>query len=155
MDDTHEERADAPQMADEEFVFLRQPGGQMTGGGFALQNSFLQHQLAPLTTLGGGDQDEAGGMGGGKGRRVSSPFEHLVVPAGLYLMPGWKGGRGARSGPPLAESLEHVPAPDDLFDRLLGLVQGGGRRPKRTKRKPTSADTSQAAGRRKRTRRHR
>lgn len=140
-------------MLDEEFVFLQQPDGQMTGGGYVLNSELLRRQMAPMTTLndllgggGGGEEGEGEGGEGGGGRAkpgsVASPFEHLVVPAGLYLMPtapssglgggcslggssslggGSSLGNGWHS---LSASLpvEHVPVSDELFDRLYGLV---------------------------------
>ena len=131
-------------MEDEEFVLMQHPDGHVVGGGFSIQSSWLQHGMAPITTL---NQEEP--LKGGAA--ASSPFEHLVVPAGLFYLPVTN--RTNKTASLSQYDLTHIPASDDLFDQLFGLMHGKDMSTTRPKQTRKSANASKTTAR-KHTRRH-
>ena len=64
-----------------EFVLMRKIGDngepEFLSGGYKIKSSLLQGDMPALTTFNNGQQN---------GGKVSSPFENLAVPAGLFYI---------------------------------------------------------------------
>ncbi len=94
----------------EEFVFTKKDG-QYVGGGYKVQSMFLEKGISPVTTF-NKDNDQNGG-------KISTPFEYLAVPAGLFYI-NQRTLKNKTETPAFFEHRETIS--DDIFDKLFGLV---------------------------------
>jgi hypothetical protein len=100
-----------------DFVFSEQ-NGVFVGGGYKIKTEFLESGMPIMTTM---NDDETLIGGAGKqvsSTKVSSPFENLAVPAGLFFI---------NSRVPKANmrqmDLPHQTISDDIMDKLYSLVE--------------------------------
>jgi hypothetical protein len=110
-------------------------------GGYQVESYFLEGGLSPMTTL--NKQD-------GGNEKVSSPFEYLVVPAGIfYLNPQDNKKKKEKE----INYQNHNTIGDDLYDKLFDLIQ---EEPKKSKNKKTRKhrDDESKSKSKKKTRRH-
>lgn len=107
-----------------DFVFtqLTDEDGNITtvGGGYKVDSFFFKNGISPLTTI-----NNSGKQDGGK---VSSPFENLAVPAGLFYV----NQRMPKSRN--YEYKEHEMISDDVFDKLFKLVEVDKKRKRKTRK---------------------
>jgi hypothetical protein len=85
--------------------------GKYIGGGYTIDSFLLNNEQSPLTTfntVGGGTNIQT---------QVSSLFENLAVPAGLFYH------NQKPNKTKIDEYKEHSMLSDDIFDKLFGLVQ--------------------------------
>ena len=96
---------------------------KIVGGGFNINSFFLQEGTSPMRTYNTSDQ-----MGG----KVSSSFENLAVPAGLFYVnmrvPKQHHEKKTKN------YEKHTPISDDLIDKLFSLVDVDKKRKRKTKR---------------------
>jgi hypothetical protein len=110
---------------DTEFVYTEITGEdgskEIIGGGYKINNFFMQDGvpiMSTITTNKNIDIDE--NMNGG-GNRVSTPFENLAVPAGLFYI---NTRIPKNTGTGTNHYTKHEQLPDDIYDKLFELVNG-------------------------------
>jgi hypothetical protein len=112
----------------DDFVFTQKTNEngetEIFGGGYKVESFFLQEGISPITTI----NDQFGG-----GDKVSSPFEHLAVPAGLFYI-NMKAPKRNMS----EHYEEHSPISDDIMEKLYNLISADKKHQRKTKKhKPT------------------
>jgi len=104
-----------------DLLFYReQQGGNdiIMSGGYSVDSYLLKEGLSPIQTLNsleGSTQMEGGGM-----QKVSSIFENLAVPAGLFFnnqKPVQDMYGGAR------KCMDHTMLPDNIFDEFMRMIE--------------------------------
>jgi hypothetical protein len=110
----------------DEFVFTKnhKPDGttEIIGGGYKVNSFFLQDGLPAMTTFNNSQQT---------GGKVSSPFENLAVPAGLFYI---------NQKIPKNDNLldkpyqKHEMLSDDIMDKLFRLVNVDKKRKRKTRK---------------------
>ena len=120
----------------DDFVFtkLNDPEtGKSTfiGGGYKVKSFFLQGGLPIMTTLNTSEQT---------GGKVSSPFENLAVPAGLFYIN--------------QRIPKHDAVSDDMIDKLFNLVDANKKQRRKTKKNIKNIDKMNSNSNNKKTRRH-
>lgn len=122
--DTTDTDMDTEIFGGDDFVLTRTQGGKFVGGGFKINSSFLQGGQPIMTTY--NEFNQSGG-------KISSPFENLAVPAGLFYV---------NMRIPKKESniesdehyKDHKMAPDDIIDKLYALVEVDKKRKRKTRK---------------------
>jgi len=108
----------------EEFVITQTAGGEFISGGYKIATSFLEDGQNVMTT-----HNEDGDQDGGK---VSSPFENLAVPAGLfYINTRIKKNNDIKLD---KHYNDRKTAPDEMIDKLYALVEFDKKRKRKTKK---------------------
>ena len=114
-----------------DFVIIQNAGGEFISGGYKIMSSLLTGGQPVMTTLNGGnqEQEQEQEQDGGK---VSSPFENLAVPAGLfYINTRIKKNNDIN----LDEHYNNrKTAPDEMIDKLYALIQFDKKRKSKTKK---------------------
>ena len=108
----------------DDLIFYSEDG-QIKSGGYSLKSALLQQNISPMMTLNvtsgifnedNEDEDvDENKVGGGK--KVSSPFENLAVPVGVFYL--------TQKFPKQEEQIhykEHTPISDELYDKLFHLA---------------------------------
>ena len=109
-----------------EFVLTQDENGQIIGGGYKINSFFLEGGQNVMTTL---NENEDGKQDGGK---VSSPFENLAVPAGLfYINTRIKKNNDVKLD---KHYNDRKTAPDEMIDKLYALVEFDKKRKRKTKK---------------------
>ena len=109
---------------DDDFVINRDTNGNIIGGGYKINTSyFSQHGTPAMTTY--NEYEQTGG-------KVSSPFENLAVPAGLFYV-------NMRIPKNYSSAIEdkyttHQTASDDLIDNLYALVEIDKKKKRKTRK---------------------
>jgi hypothetical protein len=107
----------------DEFVFTTK-GGEVVGGGYKIKSFFLQGGESPMVTMNTSDQN---------GGKVSSPFENLAVPAGLFYVnmrvPKKYVDRDSEE-----HYKPHETISDDMIDKLYSLVEVDKKRKRKTRK---------------------
>lgn len=108
----------------DDFVFTKDGEGNVVGGGYKIKSYFLQGGLSPMTTYNKNDQE---------GGKVSSPFENLAVPAGLFYVsmrvPKKDIERGSEH-----PYKSHQMVSDEMMDKLFELVEVDKKRKRKTRK---------------------
>lgn len=122
MDNLNLEQINTNNILDnEDFVYTQVKGDdgsiEIIGGGYKVSSSFLKAGLPIMTTTSSSTFDDI--QDGGK--KVSSPFENLAVPAGLFYI--------NQKMPKMYDNKydhyeSHNMLPDSIFDKLYALVDG-------------------------------
>ena len=129
----------------EEFVLTRTNNGdgetQFVGGGYKVNSFFLQGGNPIMTTYNNNSStgyprtphssDQSGG-------KVSSPFENLAVPAGLFYInqriPKNYLDEDIDTDTKHHYYKQHETVSDDMIDKLFGLVDADKKRKRKTKK---------------------
>jgi len=123
----------------DEFVFTTK-GGEVVGGGYKINSFFLQGGISPMTTMNTSTSDQAGG-------KVSSPFENLAVPAGLFYVnmrvPKKYVDRDSEE-----HYKHHETISDDMIDKLYSLVEVDKKRKRKTRKHHIKQDKTKTKTRR-------
>ena len=109
----------------EDLIFYKENNeGPIMSGGYLIDSIMLKNSIPPMTTYnynhGGGSSDSD---------KVSSIFQHLAVPAGLFYTTE----RSPRMDACEFQSTE--PLSDDIHDRLFALVEITGKKNKANTKK--------------------
>jgi len=108
-----------------EFVYTLDPtNNYIIGGGYKIESFFLQNEYPTMTTINSSDQE---------GGKVSSIFENLAVPAGLFYNNSYKQQK-EDSDDSKKYYKHHEMLPDDLFDKLFGLIEYNKKRQRQTRK---------------------
>ncbi len=116
----------------EDFVLMRKKNGDGTeeiiGGGYKVESFFMEKGKPILTTFNDTDGKET--QHGGK---VSSPFENLAVPAGLfYINQRVLTNKKGKEKEHYYENHEVIS--DDIMDKLFGLVEYNKKQQRKTRK---------------------
>jgi hypothetical protein len=111
----------------EDFVVMekRRGDGEMEymSGGYKINSFFLKAGMPALTTFNNEEQ---------KGGKVSSPFENLAVPAGLFYI-----NQRIPKNADFKQDVhykEHDTISDDMIDKLFGLVEANKKQKRKTRK---------------------
>lgn len=110
-----------------DFVFMQQTDKngekQILGGGYKIDSFLLNNGISPMTTYNTNDQT---------GGKVSSSFENLAVPAGLFYV----NMRFPKKDSEKREEFyqKHETISDDIVDKLFGLVEADKKRNRKTRK---------------------
>ena len=119
----------------DDFVLTRTINGdgetQFVGGGYKVNSFFLQGGTPIMTTYNNSPSDQSGG-------KVSSPFENLAVPAGLFFInqriPKNYLDEDITTDKKYNAYTKHETVSDDMIDKLFGLVDADKKRKRKTKK---------------------
>lgn len=131
------------------FVFTENEKGEIVGGGYKIQSFFLQEGISPMTTY----NDLTGGSSKLTGGKVSTPFENLAVPAGLFYI-------NMRVPKNIDDAnnehyKHHTTASDEMIDKLYSLIEVDKKRNRKTKKnKPVSDNPITKSKTKTKTRKH-
>lgn len=95
---------------------------EFIGGGYKINSFFLKEGLSPITTQNTGDH-----FGG----KVSSPFENMAVPAGLFYV-NMKIPK--KDTTETNHYKEHDMISDDIMDKLYSLVEMDKKKRRKTRK---------------------
>ena len=116
-------------LKDDDFVLTRKIGenGDVTfvGGGYTVESFLLEKDMSPMSTL-NGDIKQNGG-------KVSSPFENLAVPAGLFFI-NQKINKKMYNENDNNLYRNHETISDDVMDKLFGLANNDNKKRKATRK---------------------
>ena len=111
-----------------EFVFTRKVGAdgeaEFIGGGYKVNSYFLKAGSSPIKTI-----NHEYKQNGGK---VSSPFENLAIPAGIFYIN--QRVKKLDSENNNNHYKKHEMLPDEIFDKLFGLVEFDKKRKRKTRK---------------------
>jgi hypothetical protein len=106
-------------MDNSDFVFTQstdENGNKIIiGGGYKIDSYFLKEEQPIMTTYNTPEDEQQNG-----GKKVTSPFENLAVPAGIFYI-NQKTEKPKNIKTHYDEN--HSMLPEDIYDKLLGLVQ--------------------------------
>jgi hypothetical protein len=107
----------------EDLIFYKNEGGAIMSGGYNVESHMLQNGISPMKTL---NLDQHGG----KDNKVSSSFENMAVPAGLYYItqPNHK------KKEQMNYKKEHVALSDDIFDKLYEMIEYDDKKKRKTRK---------------------
>jgi hypothetical protein len=118
-----------------EFVMMRSidDDGQskFISGGYKVNSYFLENGIPPLTTMNNESQE---------GGKISSPFENLAVPAGLFYInqrvPKYEDDKKEKDH----YYQNHETISDDMIDKLFGLVESNKKQNRKTRKHTNKSD---------------
>jgi hypothetical protein len=138
--DNQEEYNEAFDNGDFVFIEKTKENGEkeFVGGGYKINSFFLKEGISPITTYNTNDLSNTNEQSGGK---VSSPFENLAVPAGLFYV-NMKIPKYEKEN--VSHYKKHDMLPDDIMDKLYSLVEIDKKRKRKTRKqvKPLSTNKS-------------
>ena len=103
------------QFSGEDLIFYKE-NDKIMSGGYLINSILLNQGLPAMTTL---NQNYYGGQRDAESK-VSSIFENLAVPAGLFYM---NTKTEIIKNQPFDDEIQHVPLTDDLHDQLFALIE--------------------------------
>ena len=112
----------------DDLVFFKNSAGEIMSGGYNIESHMLQKGISPMQTFNLSQN-------GGKEDKVSSGFENLAIPAGLYYItqPTSKNHKDKYTDQKNYDK-EHVPISDDIFDKLFQMIEYDDKRKRKTKK---------------------
>ena len=117
----------------EEFVLIEKINKngekEYVGGGYKFNSFLMQNGTPALTTFNTSEQ---------QGGKVSSPFENLAIPAGLFYI-----NQPIAKNPTNKEEQyykNHEPISDDIMDKLFGLVEANKKQSRKTRKRISKTD---------------
>lgn len=103
---------------------------KIVGGGYKIQSSFLKGGTSIMTTINKGEQN---------GGKVSSPFENLAVPAGLFYV-NMRVPKKDLNRETQEHYKPHETISDDMIDKLYSLVEVDKKRKRKTRKHHNKTD---------------
>lgn len=107
-----------------DLIFYKNPEGNIMSGGYNVESHMLQKGISPMQTLNLSQY-------GGKDDKVSSNFENMAVPAGLYYITQENTKKKKEQ---MNYEKQHVALPDDIFDKLYAMIEYDDKKKRKTKR---------------------
>jgi hypothetical protein len=99
----------------DEMVFYNE-GGKIMSGGYSINSMFLNDGLSPMRTMNSLESTQAGG--GDKSKdKVSSIFDNLAVPAGLFLINNQRSSLTS-----VGDYMNSEMLPDNIFDEFMKAI---------------------------------
>jgi hypothetical protein len=99
------------------------------GGGYEIDSFLLKNGISPMNIL-NSDQEQKGG-------KVTSPFENLAIPAGLFFIN--KKTQNKMYDTKLYKNHETIS--DDIMDTLFGLANNDNKKRKATRKRNDKINT--------------
>ena len=135
MKDTNTTIDDFEMFGGDDFVFTETttPEGEkkIIGGGYKINSMFLQGGNPIITTINSNNQQNGG--------KVSSPFENLAVPAGLFYVNMRVPKKDVnRESQHYYKSHEIIS--DDMIDKLYSLIEVDKKRKRKTRKHHNKTD---------------
>ena len=119
---------------DGDFAFIEKTGEdgkkEIVGGGYKIKSFFLQGGMPAMTTY--NNMDQTGG-------NVSSPFENLAIPAGLFYVNARVQKKDIERNSE-QHYKEHNMATDEMIDKLYALVEVDKKRKRKTRKQTHKLD---------------
>ena len=116
-------------LTDDDFVLTRRIGEdgktEFVGGGYTVESFLLEKDISPMSTL-NSDLKQNGG-------KVSSPFENLAVPAGLFFI-NQKIPKKTHNENDNNLYKNHETISDDVMEKLFGLANNDTKKRKATRK---------------------
>ena len=128
----------------DELLFYKKDDNIMSGG-YSINSIFLNDGISPMKTLNSLENDQTGG------KKVSSIFDNLAVPAGLFLI-----NQNSFTGMSNLTTNKYKNSemlPDNIFDEFMKMIEVD-KRNKRGKRKTKKLDMILSDSKHKKTRKH-
>ena len=123
---------DTDDLNENEFVLLRKltedGKTEFVGGGYKVKSFLLEKNISPMNTINSKQSDHK--QNGGK---VSSPFENLAVPAGLFFINQKIPKQMYNDNNNLYKNHETIS--DDVMDKLFGLANNDNKKRKATRKR--------------------
>ncbi len=115
-----------------DFVFTRKidektGNAEIIGGGYKVNSFFLQNEMPILFPAGLSKSNQDGG-------KVSSPFDNLAVPAGIFYINQRVQKKDRDTNDINNYYTKHETASDDMIDKLFGLVEADKKRKRKTRK---------------------
>ena len=110
----------------EDLIFYKNHDGAIMSGGYNVHSHMLQKGISPMQTFNISQN-------GGTDNKVSSSFENLAVPAGLYYITQPKS-KNDKYKSQEHYNKEHVPISDDIFDKLFEMIQYDNKNKRKTRK---------------------
>lgn len=105
------------ELSPNDLVLYSNPDGKMYSGGFNINSIFLNKELSPIFNINASSTQSGG-------NNVSELFDNLAIPRGLlYLNDRIEGGNNQRVTIENDESIENDVINDDIYNKLLNLVE--------------------------------
>jgi hypothetical protein len=108
----------------EDLIFYKNSDGAIMSGGYNVNSHMLQKGISPMQTFNLSQN-------GGTDNKVSSSFENLAVPVGLYYITQPKSKNDIYQQ---KYDKEHAPISDDIFDKLFEMIQYDNKNKRKTKK---------------------
>jgi hypothetical protein len=112
--------------SENDLIFYKE-NDQIKSGGYSVQSAFLNNDISPMTTL--------NILSTGGGEKISTPFENLAVPAGLFFI-------NQKVPKTYVSSDEHwknrETISDDIYDKLFNLIKMDDKKKRKTKKRVSS-----------------
>ena len=120
----------------EDFVLMKKTNKDGTeetiGSGYKI-NSFFMKNGKPILTTFNEDSNDKDQMKGQEGGKVSTPFENLAVPAGLFYI-NQKVPTNKNKKKDEYYYKKHESISDDIMDKLFGLVEYNKKQERKTRK---------------------
>jgi hypothetical protein len=105
-----------------DLIFYKE-NDQIKSGGYSVHSALLNSDIPPMTTL--------NILSTGGGEKISTPFENLAVPAGLFFI--------NQKVPKTYTNTEEHWKPrevisDDIYDKLFNLIQMDDKKKRKTRK---------------------
>jgi hypothetical protein len=107
----------------DDLIFYKEDE-QIKSGGYAIKSALLNDNISPMTTM----NILAASTGGG-GEKVSTPFENLAVPAGLFFI-----NQKVPKNYTEEHWKKHEAISDDIYDKLFDLIRMDDKKKRKTKK---------------------
>jgi hypothetical protein len=118
----------------EDLIFYKNSDGAIMSGGYNVNSHMLQKGISPMQTFNLSQN-------GGTDNKVSSSFENLAVPVGLYYITQPKSKHDKYQQNQQKYDKEHVPISDDIFDKLFEIIQYDNKNKRKTKKHNININT--------------
>jgi hypothetical protein len=107
---------------DDLLFYKEQHGGNdiIMSGGYSVDSFLLKEGLSPMQTFSSLESGQSGGKQS-EGKQVSSIFENLAVPAGLFYI-NQKPTHDAYSNNK-RKCMDHKMLPDNIFDEFIKMIE--------------------------------
>ena len=127
-------------LTDDDFVLFRTftEDGQtkFVGGGYTVNSFLLEKDISPMNTINGDLKQSDLKQNGGK---MSSPFENLAVPAGLFFINQKIPKQMYNDTNNVYKNHETIS--DDVMDQLFGLANNDNKKRKATRKRTDKTST--------------
>lgn len=102
-----------PVYTQDDFVFCKKANGDITSCGFRIDSNLMKHNMSPFLVY-STKQDNIG-----ENENVSDMFRNKSVPMGIYHTSA----KRTRYPVNIEEDSEELEIDDDLYEKLIGLVE--------------------------------
>jgi hypothetical protein len=123
----------------DDLIFYKNENGDIMSGGYSVESHMLQNGISPMKTLNFNQH-------GGKEDKVSSGFENMAIPAGLYFIthPNHYNKFKEQHN----YNNQHTPLSDDIYDKLYEMIQYDDKKKRKTKKQFSAIDNKRKKTRR-------